>query len=126
MMAFSPSVRQARSLALAQALEGGTLTFYTAPQPVWGAAITTQTALATHALPDTLTPIDGALTLPFEATTVMTDGTAVWGRITDALGNWVIDGDCGDLSSAALFQINTPELIQGGDLIPLLVQISES
>lgn len=125
MMALSPAVQQARATALATALEGGTLTFYTAPQPASGAAVTTQTALAAHPLPATITPVDAVLSLSLAPATIASNGAAVWGRIVDSVGAWVMDGDCGGLASSALFKLRTTDLIQDGTLIPLTVQISE-
>ena len=124
MMTLHPDVRQARLVALANALQGGTLTFYTAPQPSAGAAITTQTALAVQPLPMTLTPVDAVLTISLSPITIAETGTAVWGRI-EKTGVWVLDGDCGDLNSSALFKMRTTALLQDGTLIPLTVQISE-
>lgn len=125
MMVLSSEVRQARAAALATALEGGTLTFYTAPQPASGAAVTTQTALAAYPLPASITPVEAVLSLSLAPATIASNGTAVWGRMVDSGGAWVIDGDCGDLASSALFKLRTTELIQDGTLIPLTVQISE-
>ena len=125
MIALSSALRDARLQLLVDQLEGGTLTLYTATQPETGAAITTQTALIAIALPANLTISNHAVTLALAPAAVIASGTAAWGRITSSTAAFVLDGDCGIVSSNALFRLTTTALTIGDYLATLTASFSE-
>ena len=122
---LSDALRDARLQLVADAISGGALTLYTAPQPAIGAAITTQTALSVTAIPAGLTASGAALELLLPSVTILADGTAVWGRITASGGGFVLDGDCGLESSSAFFKLRSLTLSAGKTLTTVTTQIME-
>ncbi|CAG1769351.1 hypothetical protein BAC2_00256 [uncultured bacterium] len=112
-MSFSPTLRNARATAIKDALDAGSagavMAFYTAPRPAAGAAVTTQTHLGDCALSKPCGSVASqALTLD-----TITDGAglatgaAVWCRISDSAGAWVIDADVSDATGTAPVKIGT-------------------
>lgn len=123
-MTLNPALHQARAWVLAEALRGGNLTFYTAPQPNAGAEITTQIALAIFTLPLEVSPVESVITLSLSHADILTNGVAVWARIANSQAQWVLDGDCGAVGSTALLQMTSLALISGGRLVPLTVHFA--
>jgi hypothetical protein len=126
MISLNDALRTARLQLLADAMSGGTLTLYNAPQPAIGAPITTQTALVTVEIPTGLIVVDAVLSITLTMTTILVSAEAEWGRITDASDDFVLDGDCGVLNSTALFKLRTTYLQAGASLIPLSASFAES
>jgi hypothetical protein len=117
---LAPDVKTARATVLLTALDAAatppTVRLYTGPQPVAGAAITTETLLAESLLSDPCGSVTGptlTLTLPPPAL-VLADGTAAWGRIEDGDGNWRLDGDVGLGGSGAFFEVDAVTVYAGG------------
>ena len=125
-IALSDTLRDARLQALADAMAGGTLTLYTATQPATGAAITTQTALVTVAIPSGLTVSSHLLTLSLAVTTITAGGEAAWGRIKNSSADFVMDGTCGLVASSADFRLTTTALSVSGTLIPIIATFAEA
>lgn len=125
MINLSNDLRDARLQLLADALSGGTLTLYTAPKPAIGAAITTQTALATLLLPDGLTVSNAQFSMVINAVTTADTGTCTWGRIVDSADAFVLDGDAGIPGSSALFTIKTTTMTAGDPLTVVAAVFSE-
>ena len=125
-ISLAPDLADARLQVIADACSGGTLTLYTAPQPVAGAALTTQTALVELAIPSGLTIVTHSLDLQLSTTTIATTGEATWGRITDAADAWVLDGDCGLVASDALFRLKTTTLTAGSSLNVITASLAEA
>lgn len=119
------SLRTARLQLLADAINGGSLTLYTAPKPAIGAAITTQTALVVVDVPTGLTVVDVLLSIALTAPTVLVDGEAAWGRFTSSSAAFVADGDCGLVGASVAFQLKSTFLSAGASLIPILAQLTE-
>ena len=115
---FSESLRNDRAEQIKAKIDAdtnpGILQFYTGPQPDTGAAITTQTLLGTLTFSKPCgTVTGGVLTFGTVAEDSAADATgeAAWGRISDGAGNFVMDGDVGDLNSTAAFRMITPMII---------------
>lgn len=125
-LSLSPDLADARLQVVGDACAGGTLTLYTADQPAAGAAITTQTALVTFAIPSGLAVVAHSLDLQLSTETIATTGEAVWGRITDAADAWVLDGDCGLVASDALFRLKTTALTGGSSLNVITASFAEA
>ena len=125
-MVLSDSLRIARLQALADAMAGGTLTLYTAPQPATGAAITTQAALVALSIPSGLTVSTPTLPLTLASTGISTSGDAAWGRITSSSHAFVLDGDCGLVTSSALFRLKFITLTATGNLNTVISTFSEA
>jgi hypothetical protein len=125
MIHLSDPIRNARLQILADAMSGGTLTLYTEPVPAIGAALTTQTALVSVDLPTGLTAVDGALALNLLTTAIAASGETLWGRIVSSTAEFVLDGDCGLLSSSAAFRLKTTYLQSTAYLIPIVVSFTE-
>lgn len=109
--------------ALIDASGAGSLKIYSAPRPATGVAITTQTLLADLALVITSPgsfedPASGVMTLrtPVRDLSANATGTAVWARISDNAGNFVIDIDVGDLLSSAELKLPTTSITLGGEV----------
>ena len=134
---LSSTVRNARASAILTAIDAqtdtGAVHFYSMPfTATTGAAITSQTLLATCALSKPSGSVaNGALT--FNAISndlaVAATGAILFGRIVDGAGNFVADGDVGisdgsggyiinGIASSVrpMFLINTVNVIAGGSL----------
>lgn len=125
MIALSSDLRDARLQLLIDQLESGTLTLYTGPQPETGSAITTQTALIAMDLPVSITITNHTATLNVITQTITATGLTAWGRITNSDDEFVLDGDCGLVSSTALFRLKTRALEAGKSLVTLTASFSE-
>lgn len=58
------------------------------------------------------------LTPAAETPTVLTGGTATWARLVNGAGTLIYEGSTGLEGSGAFVELNTLELVAGGDLIP--------
>lgn len=125
MIALSDDLRNSRLQLLVDQLEAGTLTLYTEPQPEPGAAITTQIALIALSLPPIITITDHVATLTMSPQMITETGAADWGRITNSDDDFVLDGDCGLVSSDALFRLKTLALEADKYLATLTASFSE-
>lgn len=100
-LGLSSTARNARLAALASEIDGGgaagTLKIYSGTRPATGAAITTQTLLATltFAYPCAAAPSAGSMTMNSITSGVGVAGTAAWFRIESSAGVFVADGSIG-------------------------------
>lgn len=136
-MHFSPALKNGRSQAILAQLDASddpaTLKIYTGDsvngeQPAAGAAIDTEVLLATYTLDQPAGVVSGntfALTLPSEPATVLADGVACWGRLTNGDGDWVIDGNCGIENSGAFFILDNLQVYAGAALSLIAGTIQE-
>lgn len=121
-MSFSESVRNARVQVIADEINAGTgpatLEIYSGTRPAAGEAVTDQTLLATveFANPCTSTAIaGGVLTFDdFPTSVAVADGTATWGRITNAAGTFVADLDVSAASGGGQLVLNTTSIVTDG------------
>lgn len=113
---FSAARRTSRANLHMGWLDGGTLEVYTAPVPANAdVAISSQTLLTTHAIPDPAgTVSDGVFTAAdFESALNVADGTAAWARAKDSGGVVIGDYDCGAAGSGAAIIIDNLGLVSG-------------
>ncbi|MGZ4954142.1 MAG: hypothetical protein ACXV8Q_03430 [Methylobacter sp.] len=130
---LATALRSSRATQIKNALDADTnpgfIEFYTAPQPTTGgAAITTQTKIATCTLSKPSgTVSNGVLTFAAIANDLAADasGDIAWARFKDGAGNWVLDGDCGASGSGAMVIFNTVTAIMGGLVEVLSGSITE-
>lgn len=120
-LGINETIRTTRSQAIANALDGGAsagkIEFYDGVQPTTGAAITSQTLLATLLLSDPSAVVaTGVLTLNSVNDDVAADadGTITWARATDSDDLHVFDVDCGVAASGAGIIFNTTTVRLGG------------
>jgi phosphatidylserine/phosphatidylglycerophosphate/cardiolipin synthase-like enzyme len=73
------------------------------------------------------TAAGGVLTLAWSAAAyaAAASGTAVWGRLMDSAGNWVLDAECGLLGSAAIFQLESLTVLAGALIQPTTSTITD-
>lgn len=131
-LTLSETVRNARLQALLDAIDMGAgdsvISFYTAPQPVGGGAVTSQTLLASCAL---FTPsgsvANGIMTFNAisDEMAVKSNGVAEWCRIFDGDGNFILDMDCGLSGSGAIMILDDINLNAGGKVSVIGGQIVE-
>ncbi|NKF21570.1 hypothetical protein [Solimonas marina] len=100
----------------------GKLRIYTSPRPAAGAAITTQTLLATLTFADPCAPDAAAGILQFSDLTAEASapgaGTALWARVTDSDDNFVLDLGVGALGSG--YDIELLDIaVTAGDAVSL-------
>lgn len=117
---FSPTLRNARGHAIIDAIGtggAGTINFYTATRPAAGAAITSQTLLATVecSLPAG-TVTGGVVTFSAITDDILADktGAATWVRVLDGNGDWVIDMDVTLTAGAGPVKMPSTQVYQGG------------
>lgn len=122
---LADDLRTARLQLLADALSGGSFRFYSVPKPAIGVAITSQVHLATVLIPSGLTVVDNLLTLILPSTTMLADGEVAWGRGLSSSGQFVLDGNCGLLSSDALFKFKSLTLTAGNSLTTISASFVE-
>lgn len=120
MIQLAEPVRNARLQALADAMaagtEPGTLTLYAGALPEMVGGTAQGTALVEIPLPDPLVERleGGILTLaPFPEAMATVDGVAIWGRIRDGDGEWILDADAGEEGSGATIVIKRTQVYQG-------------
>lgn len=112
-MNFSDAVRTDRAQALLDRMAGGWLRIYGGTRPAPGAA-TLEVPLLEWELPlDPPAAAAGVIQFALPTIQVDGDGDAAWARITDALGNWVIDDDVGLTDSGKLIELDNVELRAG-------------
>lgn len=117
---FSPALRNARAQAIIDAIGtggAGSMNFYTAPRPSAGAAITTQTLLATVACSVPAGTVNnGVLTFAPIADDILADATgdAAWVRVLNGAGAWVIDMDATNALGAGPVKMPSTLIYQGG------------
>ncbi|MFZ4792413.1 MAG: hypothetical protein ACOYMW_16260 [Candidatus Competibacteraceae bacterium] len=119
---LSLTVRTARAQVIANALDGGSgkakWLFYTGPKPVAGAAITTETLLATVLLTDPCGSVtDGALTLTSDGDVLaVADGVIAWSRFTDSADTYVMDADVTNTAGSGAIKIDNTQVYTGGTI----------
>lgn len=107
MIGLSDALTTARAALIRDALDAGAgpavLTFYTAPRPARGAAVTTQAVVGTATLSQPCGTVSGpTLSLAAIAGSAATgDGPAVWARAVDGSGAFVADFGVGVYGSGA-------------------------
>ena len=113
-ISFSLAVRNARLQVILDALDSGTLggklIVYTAPRPLTGAAITTQTIIGTcNFSKPSATIANGVLSLNTVNADLFADSTNTinWARLTNSEGLFVMDVSCGVIGSGADIIFNT-------------------
>lgn len=116
-------LRNARLNVVRDAIDAGaaagTLKIYAGTRPVTGAAVTTQTLLATCTFGDPSAADAAAGVLTFNAITganAVADGTATWARAADSDGTFVMDMDVGvdEVGATETILLNTVNLVTGG------------
>lgn len=119
-ISYSTAIRTARMQVVEDAINfatgAGTLKLYSGVRPATGAAITTQTLLATLTFTtDCGTTASGALTLAAveDDTDAAADGVATWARIEDGDAAFVADLSVGTAAPADLILSNTT-IVAGG------------
>lgn len=126
-MNFSTALRNSRAQAVIDHIDAGAdavttegvMHFYNGPRPAAGAAITTETLLASCALSEPSgTVANGVLTFATisDDVSVDADGDVLWCRIVDSDGDWVIDLGCGIAGSGEQIIFNTLTARIGGVL----------
>ncbi len=119
---LSLTVRTARAQVIANALDGGSgkakWRFYTGPKPVAGAAITTETLLATVLLTDPCGSVtDGALTLTSDGDVLaVADVVIAWSRFTDSADTYVMDADVTNTAGSGAIKIDNTQVYTGGTI----------
>lgn len=119
---LASAIRAARSEVIKSAIDAATtpgkVLLYTLPLPATtGAAITTQTLLATCVLSDPCgTVANGSLTLSAISDDLSADATGdiAFGRIVDGDGNFVADAIAGVNGSGEILQFLSLSVVQGG------------
>ena len=113
MIALKPALKQARLQLVADAIAGGKLRLYPAPQPTAGGT-PSSALLAEIVLPTPAATVSGG-TLTFSDVTdvqVVSDGIATWARFVDSAGGFVMDGTAGLAGTDIL--LGYVNLITGG------------
>jgi len=124
-IALSTTARDNRLQQIIDEMDGGAdgvtatamMHFYDNPRPASGAAITTETLIASNALSEPSATISaGVLTFDTITDDVSADADADigWCRIVDSDGAFVIDMDCGIAASGAEIIFNTVTARIGG------------
>jgi hypothetical protein len=122
-IALANTLRTSRAQKIIDAINlgagSGTMLFYTATQPAKGAAITTQTLLGTVTFPEPAgTVTDGVLTFNLITDDASADanGIAVWVRVLDGDGSFVMDMTVTDLAGAGPVKMPNTQLYAGGPI----------
>jgi hypothetical protein len=134
-ISMAVGVRSARLQQIAVALDaapsGGLLHLITVPRTDAGAALTTQTLLASLRLanPCTATLTGAVLTLmPLAPAIAQRSGLAAWARLTTGDGTWVMDLDIGlesDPDTTAEVLLDRLQLYAGGLVTVRVAQFVE-
>jgi hypothetical protein len=120
-ISMATTLRNARLNQITAAIDAGagagTLKLYTGPRPASGAAITSETLLATLTFSD---PSAGAASAGVLTLDTITDdtsadasGTAVWARIQDSDAAFVMDLDVGAAGSGADIELVSTTITAG-------------
>lgn len=123
MIGVSTAMRNAAMTARRDFIDAGatpgTLKLYTAPRPATGAAITSQTLIATVALEQPCgTVTDGVLSFaPIDPAAAVAVGEPVWGRFENGDGTHALDVDVGIVGSGAEIEISAGDVTEIGTLI---------
>lgn len=131
MISLALSVRHARLLAVARALDGGAngglLQIYAAPRPASGGA--TEATLLVEVrlpLPCWSEVQNGQLRFaPIADALARRSGEPAWARLTDGDGRFVADVDAGPPGSTAELQIAPTPLLTGGRVQVSLAELTE-
>lgn len=123
-LGFNVSARNAFLATIASLVDAGTgaglLRLYSGTRPATGAAITTQTLLATLTFsdPSFSAPSNGSMTANSIGSDLSADasGTATWFRITNSDGTFVADGNVGVFGSGADLELSTNVISVGGSV----------
>ena len=129
MIKLKDLIIQSRANLIIAALNGGDVEFYGDPQPVKGQSIGIATLLATVALQNPCgTVSSGVITfnLVDNILLAIATGQVTWCRMLDSVGDFVIDGDCGDNVSNAFFKFDDVNFIAGGRVNLNSIQIIEA
>jgi hypothetical protein len=122
-IAFSDTLRTARANQIISAINAGagpgSMKFYTAPQPAKGAAITTQTLLGTVTFSEPAgTVTNGVLTFSMITDDISADadGAAVWVRVLDGDGAFVMDMPVTDTNGVGPVKMPSTQIYAGGTI----------
>lgn len=123
-LGFNVSARNAFLATIASLVDAGTgagqLRLYSGTRPATGAAITTQTLLATLTFSDPAfsAPSNGSMTANSIGSDLSADasGTATWFRIVNSDGTFVADGNVGVFGSGADLELSTNVISAGGSV----------
>jgi hypothetical protein len=131
-ISFSNDLRNARANQIISAINNGTgsgsLSFYTAPQPAKGVAITSQILLGTLAFAEPAgSVVNGVLTFAnmTDDFIIDNDGIAAWARVLDGNGAFVMDMSVTDSAGAGPIKMPSTQLYAGGSLIDTSFVITE-
>jgi len=116
---LSTAIRDARITVIRDALNSGTLEFYTAPRPATGAAIGGAILLGTLGIPVSSGNVaNGQMTVAdmTEDEAADASGTAVWARGKDNGGAFVSDFSVGATGSGADIELNDINIVQNGSI----------
>jgi hypothetical protein len=129
---YATALRTTRITAVLTAIDAatgaGTGKLYSGTRPATGAAVTTQTLLATLTFSTTSGTVSNGV-LTFSAITADSsadaDGTATWARIADGDGNFVADLSVGATGSGADIILNNVNIVAGGEVSISSASITE-
>ena len=122
---LATSVRNSRMNVIRDAIDAGAgpglLRLYTGPRPATGGAVTTLLAELTFSDPSYAAASSGSITANAinQDTSANADGVAVWARIVDSTGQFVLDCDVG--TSGSDINLNSVSIATG-----LAVEITSS
>lgn len=129
---YATALRTTRITAVLTAIDyatgAGTLKIYSGTRPATGAAVTTQTLLATLTFSSTSGTVSNGV-LTFSAITkdssADADGTATWARIQDGDAAFVADLDVGATGSGKDIILNNVNIVAGGEVSISSASITE-
>jgi hypothetical protein len=129
---FSVALRSARANQIVLVINAGTgpgaMLFYTAPKPAAGAAVTTQTLLATAPFAEPAgTVVNGVLTFNPLTEDALTpaEGDADWARIVDGNGAFVADLSVTNNAGIGPVKMASTHIYQNGVLLVTSMVIIE-
>jgi len=129
---ISTAMRNSRLQLILDAMDAGggaaTLKFYTGPRPATGAAITTETLLATLTCSDPVGTITTGV-LTFDAVTEDSSaddtGTVAWARVDDSTTTFVCDLSVTVIAGGGDIEINTTGIVAGSPVSIVSAVITE-
>jgi hypothetical protein len=130
-LVFADTLRSDRAnrtiLAINNGAGPGSLLLYTEPQPAKGAAVTTQTLLGTLEFDEPAGTVTDGVTDFFlnSDNSADADGIAVWARVLDGDGNFVMDMTVTDEAGAGPVKMASTMVFEGGALLVVSVQFVE-